>query len=310
MSLYNVQTFYFFKDLDESQLFSIRAWLMGKAELHNVLGLIILGTEGLNTTLAVKEGEGDLEAFKNEVFEFFQVEIPHVKVSESDKAPFRKFVVKIREEIVTLGRPDIVPGERVHRHLSPDQWDEVLMREDAVVIDTRNDYEYEIGTFKKAHNLNIKEFTEFPEKMKEFDSDKEAPHLIFCTGGIRCEKAIYELEAQGYKNVYQLDGGILNYMEKKPEGTWEGDCFVFDSRVAVGKDLKPSTKYSLCPQCGEVGSIEIQCKKCDEPSKLCKKCIEIVKEKPEYETCSKNCRYHYKRDPKSKGPQQKQFYHS
>ena len=281
---------------------------MGKAEMYQVLGLMILGTEGLNTTLAVKEG-GDLEAFVNDVKEFFSLDSLFIKESTSDKAPFRKFVVKVREEIVTLGRPEFVPAGE-HRHLSPEEWHKMLEQEDVVVIDTRNDYEYEIGTFKKALDLNIKEFTEFPEKIEKLDGDKEKPHLIFCTGGIRCEKAIYEMEKQGYKNVYQLDGGILNYMEKYPEGHFEGECFVFDSRVAVNKDLKPSTHYSLCPQCGEVGSIEINCNKCDEASKLCKKCIEIAEEKPEYKTCSKNCRYHYKRDPQKKGPQQKQFYHS
>lgn len=308
MSLYSVQTFYFFKDIKEDDLFSVRAWLIQRAEVHGVLGLIILGTEGLNTTLASQNADG-LNHFIEEVCEFFgNPKLSSIKVSESDKPPFRRFVVKIREEIVTLGRPDVVPtGE--HRHLSPEEWDKMLEREDVVVVDTRNDYEYEIGTFEKAIDLEIKEFTEFPEKIKTLETDKEKPHLIFCTGGIRCEKAIYEMEQQGYKNVFQLEGGILNYMEKFPEGKFKGECFVFDSRVAVNKDLKPSEVFSLCPQCGEVGSIEITCRKCDEPSKLCKTCMALVVDKPEYETCSKNCRYHYARDPKTKGPQQKQFYH-
>ncbi len=308
MSLYTVQTFYFFKDIKADDLFSIRAWLIGRAEAHNVLGLIIMGTEGLNTTLAATDPK-ELEAFVAELRTFFKdPELSIIKTSGSDKPPFRRFVVKIREEIVTLGRPEFVPGGE-HRHLSPEEWHQMLQQEDVVVIDTRNDYEIEIGTFEKAIDLNIKEFTEFPDKIKDLGSDKEKPHLIFCTGGIRCEKAIYEMEQQGYKNVFQLDGGILNYMEQFPEGHFNGECFVFDSRVSVNKDLKPSEVYSLCPQCGEVGSIEIVCKKCDEPSKLCKKCVEVVQTNPEYETCSKNCRYHYARDPKSKGPQQKQFYH-
>ncbi len=309
MSLYTVQTFYFFKDIKEEDLFSIRAWLIGRAKAHNVLGLIVLGTEGLNTTLAATRPEA-LQTFVDEVFQFFgHPEHSQIKVSDSDKPPFRRFVVKIREEIVTLGRPEFVPqGEK--RHLSPEEWDEMLRREDVVVVDTRNDYEIEIGTFEKAIDLNIKEFTEFPDKIKSLESDRDKPHLIFCTGGIRCEKAIYEMEKQGFKNVYQLDGGILNYMAKFPEGKFNGECFVFDSRVAVNKELKPSTHFSLCPQCGEVGSLEINCRKCDEPSKLCKKCMALVADKPEYETCSKNCRYHYARDPHSKGPQQKQFYHS
>ena len=308
MSHYYVQSFYFFQDLPEDQLKSVRAWLIGKAQSFDVLGLVILGTEGVNTTMASLD-ERKLNGFVASIKDFFSEFDFDVKKSESDKAPFRKFVVKLRPEIVTLGKPEFVPGGS-RNHVTPDQWNQLLAQDDVVVIDTRNDYEIEIGTFEKALDLGMKEFTEFPEKIKKLDSDKEKPHLIFCTGGIRCEKAIYEMENQGYKNVYQLDGGILNYLEQHPEGKFNGECFVFDSRVAVNEKLKPSEKYSLCPQCGEVGSIEITCKKCDEPSKLCKKCIEIIEDKPEYETCSKNCRYHYSRDPKSKGPQQKQFYHN
>ncbi len=309
MSKYKVQTFYFFKDLKSEELFSIRAWLVGQAKAFNVLGLVILGTEGLNTTLASTD-EGSLDQFVNKLSDFFEnPKLSVIKRSDSDKAPFRRFVVKIREEIVTLGRPEFVPSGN-HRHLTPEEWDQMLSQDDVVIVDTRNDYEVEIGTFEKAIDLQIKEFTDFPEAMKKLETDKSKPHMIFCTGGIRCEKAIYELENQGYEKVFQLDGGILNYMEQFPEGKFKGECFVFDSRVSVNKDLKPSSVYSLCPQCGEVGSIEITCKKCDEPSKLCKKCIEMVETKPEYETCSKNCRYHYARSPKTKGPQQKQFYHN
>ncbi len=307
MPLYDVQSFYFFKKLEAQSLFSIRAWLMLKAEFFSVSGLVILGEEGLNTTLAARNSE-QLDLLVKEIQQFFEQPTFDIKKSTSDKAPFRKFVVKIRDEIVTLGRPDVVPLGS-HRHLSPEEWHKLIEQKDVVVIDTRNDYEYEIGTFEKAIDLNMKEFTEFSDKIKTLNTDKEKPHLIFCTGGIRCEKAIYEMEEQGYKNVYQLEGGILNYMEKFPEGHFKGECFVFDSRVALNKDLKPSTLYSLCPQCGEVGSIEIDCKKCDEPTKLCKKCHKIALDKPEYHTCSKNCRHHYSLNPTQKGPQQKQFYH-
>lgn len=307
MSLYAVQSFYVFKALKQDQLNSIKAWLTGQAEDHNVLGLLILGTEGLNTTLAART-DGDLVEFIARVKTFLSLDTLEIKTSTSDKAPFRKFVVKIREEIVTLGRPEVVPlGE--NRHLSPADWHAMLQQQDVVIVDTRNDYEYEIGTFENAIDLNMKEFTEFPEKIKHLDSDRDKPHLIFCTGGIRCEKAIYEMQNQGFKNVYQLDGGILNYMAEFPEGKFKGECFVFDSRVALNKDLQPSTRFSLCPQCGEVGSQEIQCKKCDEPTKLCQKCLKKSEEEHHYATCSKNCRYHYQRDPNKKGPQQKQFYH-
>ncbi|MEM7647379.1 MAG: rhodanese-like domain-containing protein, partial [Pseudomonadota bacterium] len=285
---------------------SIKAWLTLKAKSLDVLGLIILGTEGLNTTLASQNVE-KLDQFVKEVSQFIEFDEFSIKKSESERAPFRKFVVKLRPEIVSLGKPEFVPSG-THQHLSPEQWHEMLEK-DVVVVDTRNDYEIEIGTFKNAVDLEMKEFSEFPDKIAQLDSDKEKPHLIFCTGGIRCEKAIFEMEQQGYKQVYQLDGGILNYMEAFPEGHFEGECFVFDSRVSVDQNLKPSSQYSLCPQCGEVGSVPISCRKCGEVSKLCKSCLEISKEKPEYETCSKNCRHHYKLRPDVKGPQQKAFYH-
>ena len=165
------------------------------------------------------------------------------------------------------------------------------------------------GVLRGPFISNIKEFSEFPEKIRQFESHKEKPHLIFCTGEIRCEKAVYEMAALGYKNTYQLDGGILGYMEQYPEGHFKGECFVFDSRVAVDKTLETSKHYSLCPHCGEVGSLKIKCLKCDEPSKLCKNCKDKSKKSPEYETCSKNCRHHYMRNPHKKSPQQKQFYH-
>lgn len=307
MSHYNVQSFYVFKELQEEHLNSIRAWLTARASDHSILGLVILGTEGLNTTLAAKN-KGEIDRFIAVVSQFLSFGNLDIKYSTSDKAPFRKFIVKIRDEIVTLGKPEIVP-DGVNRHLDPQAWHELLQQEDVVVIDTRNDYEYEIGTFEKAIDLQIKEFAEFPEKMKNLGTDKEKPHLIFCTGGIRCEKAIIEMENQGYKNVYQLNGGILNYMDQIPDGFFNGECFVFDSRVALDSRLQPSQKFSLCPQCGEVGSQLIQCKKCDEPTKLCKKCLAKSEQEHHYATCSKNCRYHYQRNPNKKGQQQKQFYH-
>lgn len=307
MKKYLIKSFYFFKTTPEKDLLDLKADLKKWAKEFKVMGLIILGTEGLNTTLSSKNPE-QMDLFIEKVKELFSVKDVFIKSSFSEKAPFRRFVVKIRDEIVTIGRPDIVPGKN-NNHLSPEQWDEMLSREDVVVVDTRNDYEVEIGTFQKALDLKIKEFTEFPEKMKNAGTDKSKPHLIFCTGGIRCEKAIYEMQQQGFENVYQLDGGILNYLEKFPNKKFEGECFVFDSRVSVNQNLEPSSQYSLCPQCGEVGSIHINCNRCNAETKICKKCHEKSEKMPSLATCSKNCEHHYRMRPGQKGPQQRQFYH-
>lgn len=305
-----INTFYSFKPLSADHLESIRSDLKAKAQDHNIKGLIILGVEGLNTTLSSENNE-NLSLFVDYIKKSLELPDFDIKKSLSDKHPFRLFSVKIREEIVTIGDTKIVPKLKHKNHLSPEDWNKMLEHPEAVIIDTRNDYEYEVGTFKGALNLYMKEFSEFPDKVRELNTDKDKPHLIFCTGGIRCEKAIYEMENQGYKNVYQLDGGILNYLEQRPEDKFEGECFVFDSRVAVDQHLNPSQKYSLCPHCGDVSEFEINCRRCDSPSKLCKTCKAKVdsSEREDFETCSKNCQYHFKLHPERKGRRQQMFYH-
>lgn len=305
--MFTIKTFYAFSALAEERLTEYTTTLTERAQALGVLGLIILGKEGFNTTLCASN-ESFLDLFITDLLKVLGIqETSLIKTSTSAKRPFRRFDVKIRPEIVTLDREDFVPAGQ-HRHLSPANW-EKMMAEDVVVIDTRNIYETKIGKFKKAVDLEIDEFTDFPEKIKNLGSDKEKPHLIYCTGGIRCEKAIFEMEAQGFKNVYQLEGGILNYLEQFPNSQYEGECFVFDSRVAVDQNLSPSERYSLCPHCGDVSSIEVLCLKCDSPSKLCEKCYDTSLEQKEIQTCSKNCRHHYKLRPDTKSPQQRQFYH-
>lgn len=307
MQQYIIKTLYAFQDQPQEQLESFKQKLTQLAAEKNVIGLVILGKEGFNTTLASLSAPS-LDSFIEDLKEVLKIaETSLIKTSFSEKRPFRRFDVKIREEIVTFDREEFIPkGE--HRHLSPQKWNEYLQRDDVVVIDTRNTYETKIGKFKKALDLEIEEFTEFADKLKNLDTNRENPHLIYCTGGIRCEKAIYELEAQGYKNVFQLEGGILNYLEQCPNDEFEGECFVFDSRVAVDQKLQPSQQYSLCPHCGDVSSIPKDCLKCDHHFLLCEKCLENSKEDTSLITCSKNCRYHYKLRPNTKGPHQKQYY--
>jgi UPF0176 protein len=308
MQPYIIKSLYAFSPLDPGRLEEFSKSLTESAQNFSVLGLIILGKEGFNGTITAQE-DSSLQFFITDLLRILSVsETSLIKTSYSEKRPFRRFDIKVRPEIVTLERENFVPtGE--HRHISPAKWQELLRTDDVVVIDTRNTYETKIGKFKKAIDLEIDEFSEFPDKIKSLASDKEKPHLIYCTGGIRCEKAIFEMEAQGFKNVYQLEGGILNYLEQFPEQDFEGECFVFDSRVAVDQNLVPSKNYSLCPHCGDVSVIEVACLKCDSPTKLCEKCYDTSKEQSEFQTCSKNCRHHYKLRPGTKSPQQRQFYH-
>lgn len=301
---FHISTFYHFFPISKS-LETVKTELKSLAETHSTLGLIVIGAEGLNATVST-EGAARLASFKKSIQDHFNIKIENFKDSSSSVAPFRRFSVKMREEIVTAGLPGRSPAPGINHHLSPEEWDNVLKTEtDFVLIDTRNWYEYNIGTFKGAINPDIEKFTEFPQFFESQSIPKEKKILIFCTGGIRCEKGILELQDRGYKNVFQLNGGILKYMEEKPREEFQGECFVFDNRVAVNADLKPSQIYKLCPHCGQPAKTKIECKRCDEPSLLCDECLDLEWKK---DTCSKNCAYQYKLHPDRKGKHQIQFY--
>lgn len=285
----------------------IKLDLENAAHSTHVIGLLILGKEGINSTCASDSPE-NLSKFKQWLLSYFQLPSLNFKDSESDVAPFRMYKVKIREEIVTLGAPEIEVDKIKNHHLSPQEWNTVLKEEkDIVLLDTRNWYETEIGTFKGAITPGIDKFTEFCDYVDEMKLPKDKKMLIFCTGGIRCEKGIYEMQKRGYENVYQLEGGILNYLKEKPNDQFEGECFVFDHRVAVDQNLQPSLKYDLCPHCGQPASQSIECKRCDTEQKICNECLKIEFKK---DTCSKNCAYQYELHPERKGTKQIPFWKS
>jgi UPF0176 protein len=296
---YVISAFYHFMTL--SNLASIQRDLEEKATELDIKGLIILAKEGFNSTCAAPSAE-TMVAWKDFILAYFQREQLFFKDSVSLKAPFRRFKVNIRAEIVTTGIPDMRPPEGQNAHLSPAEWDRVLSEEaDFVLIDTRNSYEYEVGTFKDALNPNIEKFTEFPSYIEAQGIPREKKMLIFCTGGIRCEKGILELQQKGYKNVYQLEGGILNYLKDFPNRHFEGECFVFDHRVALDQSLAPTSSYVLCPHCGQPGDQRIICKRCDSDQIVCEECLKLDFKK---DTCSKNCAHHYKLHPDRKGLKQ------
>lgn len=242
-----------------------------------------MSTEGVNGTIA-----GSLENIQT-FKEILQNELGEIlfKDSTADEQPFKRFFVKIRPEIVTLGDTSVLP-EQDNSHLSPAEWNQVIENEDVVIIDTRNDYETEIGMFEGAIDPGLKKFQDFPEYVSSSGLPKEKKVLMYCTGGIRCEKALVEMKRQGYQHVYQLDGGILKYLQEFPEGKFNGECFVFDHRVAVNQELKPSEKYKLCPHCGDPGDVSITCLRCQKSGVICSRCATHE----ERRTCSKNCAYH------------------
>ncbi|MFN7453095.1 MAG: rhodanese-related sulfurtransferase [Pseudobdellovibrionaceae bacterium] len=299
-----VTTFYKFtvlKDQNKADLEIVKTALENKAQELNIEGLLILGPDGFNTT-CTSTLESSLSAWKDWMQEYFQSPGIFFKDSVSDVRPFHRFKVKLRNEIVTIGAPDLVPNLEENHHLSPEQWNQVLKEEkDFVLIDTRNWYESEIGTFKGALTPKIEQFTEFPEWVDQQQIPKDKKMLIFCTGGIRCEKGIYELQRRGYDNVWQLEGGILNYIQKHPNDQWIGECFVFDNRVAVDQNLQPSQTYMLCPHCGQPAKTKVQCQRCDTEACVCEQCLKLSWKK---DTCSKNCAYQLELHPGRKGKHQ------
>ena len=223
---------YRFVTLD--RLPTLQVELKVKCQKLELLGTILLGEEGINLILA---GEtANIRAFQDYMNQDERFNDLPYKDSYSDDVPFQRLRVRIRPEIVTFGQPGLDPKNAPAPHLDAEtlkQWyDE---GKDFVIIDTRNDYEYELGTFENAVCLDLKNFRDFPEAMRTQtdESLKDKTVVTFCTGGIRCEKAAPYLQQQGYKDVYQLDGGILRYFEKCGGEHWQGGCFVFDERVTV-----------------------------------------------------------------------------
>lgn len=210
-------------------------------------GTILLSQEGINVFIA---GTREIvETFNNSLAEF-QLPRLHFKESPSDALPFKRMLVKIKSEIITMGVDHIDPEQHPAPYISPETLKEWYETGKAfIILDTRNDYEVKCGKFKNAVDFNITQFTDFPRACETLPPEwKDKPIVTYCTGGIRCEKAAPFLQSIGYENVYQLEGGILNYFERCQNDHYDGECFVFDKRIAVGSDLNESTTVQ-CFQC-------------------------------------------------------------
>jgi predicted sulfurtransferase len=219
-------------------------------------GTVLLSLNGINFFVAGTQGAID------KYIEFIEyderlVDIP-LKISYTGYQPFRRMIVKRKKEIISLGMDEVRPVEHTSPSISPKEFKKWMDEErDILVLDTRNDYELRVGTFENSIDLDIKTFRGFPEAIKNLELDKSKPVVMFCTGGIRCEKASVVMEKDGWKNVFQLEGGILNYFEECGGAYWDGDCFVFDQRVAVNHNLE-ETEIEMCFICREPLSLEEQ----------------------------------------------------
>lgn len=245
MNTIAIASFYKFIPLDDYE--QLREPMLVKMREIGIMGTIILAAEGINGGFAGSREQMD------EFYQFMRQDARfgdlNFKETYDEKIPFEKAKVKLRKEIVTMGVSGVDPLKVTGVYLSPTEWHELIQDPDVVIIDTRNDYEYELGTFKNAINPITENFREFPEYVAQQLSDKKDKKIaMFCTGGIRCEKSTAYLVEQGFEQVYHLKDGILNYIEKTPpeQSLWQGKCFVFDDRVAV--DEKLQRVYPQLPQ--------------------------------------------------------------
>ena len=243
-----VAAFYQFVELPDFA--QKRSPLLAQCQDLGVKGTILLAQEGINGTIAGSRSAIDtvLAALRADPL---LATLEHQE-SHAETMPFDRMKVKLKQEIVTIGRPEVNPNQQVGTYVAPQDWNALISDPDVTVIDTRNQLEVRIGSFQGAQNPQTDAFREFPDYVRtQLDPAQHPKVALFCTGGIRCEKASAFLLAEGFQQVYHLKGGILKYLEEIPaaESLWSGECFVFDRRVAVQQDLAIGT-HEMCFACG------------------------------------------------------------
>ncbi len=269
-----VATFYKFVSCPD--YVELQAPLIELCQLQQIKGTILLAPEGINSTIWGTQASVDhvLETLSQDQ-RFQDLE---VKWLASECSPFERLRVKLKREIVTLGVPTVDPTQNVGTYVNSQAWNDLIRDPNVIVIDTRNDYEVGIGTFQGAINPETRSFREFPAYAEQnLDPAKHPKVAMFCTGGIRCEKASAYLLSQGFREVYHLKGGILKYLEEiaPEESLWEGECFVFDDRVALQHGLAVG-QYQLCHGCGHPITPEDQASQEYEAGISCPYCIEAL----------------------------------
>ena len=243
--MFNIFGFYKFKKL---QSLKKKKYLLQKNLIEkNIRGTIILAKEGVNATIAGKYE--DIRFFINRIKKALDIKnFDSVNISKCKFQPFHRGKVKIKKEIVPMNLSLSPETKNKNKYIEPNKWNKLIKDKDTLVLDSRKPFEYDVGTFKKSINPKIDNFREFPKYLNKLSKKKSI--AMFCTGGIRCEKASVYLKNKGFKNVYQLRGGILNYLKKvnKQKSLWKGECFVFDNRISVKHGLIKGT-YSMCSGC-------------------------------------------------------------
>jgi len=259
---------------------------------HNIRGRVIISPEGINGTVSGRRS--DCEKYMADLKADQRFAKTDFKIESYNKHAFEKIHVRIKDEIVNSGLKDINPNERTGIHLEPSEFKKIKDNEDIVILDVRSNYEHNIGKFKNAITLDMENFREFPEKINEIGHLKEKKIITYCTGGIKCEKASAYLLEKGFKNVYQLHGGIIKYGIEEGGKDFEGKCYVFDNRIAVDINKINPEVISVCYVCGTKCDRMVNCAnpECNNHIPLCESCARELDG-----ACSETCRKHPRKRP-------------
>ena len=244
-----VATLYKFVEIND--LLSLQDNLYKICEENNIMGTILIADEGINGTISGRDNQ--IKQTISSLLSDERFSNLEIKYSSTDRQPFHRMKVRLKKEIVTIGLPEINPNKKVGTYVKPEDWNDLISDPNVIVIDTRNKYETKIGSFQNALDPETSSFREFPSWVKKFKNSKDNTNkkiAMFCTGGIRCEKASSLMKEEGFKDVYHLQGGILKYLEKidKENSLWDGECFVFDQRVCLTDELEVGS-YKMCFAC-------------------------------------------------------------
>jgi len=268
--MYHIFGFYKFKKL--KKLSTYKKVLNNFFLKKNIRGTLIISSEGINGTISGKKKDLNLAISKiQKVFNFTNFDNKNMSINTFQ--PFHRSKIKIKNEVVPMGIK--IKSRKTDGHLSPKKWNQLICDKNTLLIDARKPFENEVGSFKNSLNPNITNFRQFPKFLKNLDKRKSI--AMFCTGGIRCEKASVFLEKKGFKNIYQLKGGIINYFKNvdKSESLWRGECFVFDNRISLNHNLKPGS-YSMCSGCRNPISKQDKKSKKYEEGVSCPKCHDTL----------------------------------
>ena len=270
--MFTISGFYKFKKINF--LKKHKTYIENEILNTSIRGSIIISSEGINGSLAgnSKDISKILKLLKKE-FKFTEFDSSNITTSRIQ--PFHKAKVKVKKEVVPLGLKIKSESKRHNRYLSGKSWNKLIIKKETLLIDVRKPFEYSVGTFKNAMNPNIQNFRDFPKFLNKVEKTK--PVAMFCTGGIRCEKASIFLKKKGFKNVFQLKGGILNYLNKtkKKDSLWKGECFVFDNRVSLKHKLIQGT-FSICGGCRKPISTKDKKSKKYEEGVSCERCYDTL----------------------------------